>query len=358
MVVQLVGNLGDTSDEPHGPREVAAAELLDDRIALTLPPFKASKQFRYSLFVETWHVCSRTVKIASLVPSATESLFALGLGSCVVGVTHECDYPPEAQALPQLTRSVLPPGLPPHEVDQRVAATLEHGQPIYELDAALLAALQPDLIVTQEVCTVCAVSYDDVLAVAARLESRPRVLALDPSTLGEAFADIRRLAEACGVEERADELLEALGRRVEAVERAAAEASDKPRVVALEWLDPPWIAGHWVPQMIALAGGEDVLGMPGEPSRRASWEEVRAARPDVVVVMPCGYRVEEAGSEALRLRDRLEALAARVFAVDASAYFSRPGPRLAEGIELIGHLLHPHLIASPGRGRAVELDLG
>ncbi|WDT93261.1 cobalamin-binding protein [Thermoleophilum album] len=297
------------------------------------------------------------MKIVSLVPSATEALFALGLGAQVVGVTHECDYPPEAEALPKLTRSVLPPGLPAREIDRRVQETLGGGQAIYELDAALLAALQPDLIVTQEVCTVCAVSYNDVLAVAARVESRPRVLALDPATLGEALADIERLAEACGVPERGKELADELGRRIERVERATAGVGRRPRVVALEWLDPPWIAGHWVPQMIALAGGEDVLGMPGEPSRRATWEEIALAAPEVVVVMPCGYRVEQAGSEALRMHDALAPLGARVVAVDASAYFSRPGPRLADGIELLGHMLHRELVASPGRGRAVEVDL-
>jgi iron complex transport system substrate-binding protein len=296
------------------------------------------------------------VRIASLVPSATELLFALGLGDRVAAVTHECDYPPGVEQLPHLTRSVIPDGLEPAEVDAAVRERTSRGEALYELDAEKLAELDVDLIVTQAVCEVCAVSFDDVRAVAERLPTQPDVISLDPSTLGEVLADIPRLAEAAGVPEAGERLAEELGERLEAVERAA-EGARRPRVAALEWLDPVFIGGHWVPQMIELAGGEDVLGLPGEKSRTAEWSEVEAAAPEVVVSMPCGYYAEQAAAETMRWRRHLDLLGARVFAVDAAAYFSRPGPRLVEGVELLGHLLHPDLVPAPPTRRSIELDL-
>jgi iron complex transport system substrate-binding protein len=296
------------------------------------------------------------VRIASLVPSATELLFALGLGDRVAAVTHECDYPPGVEQLPHLTRSVIPDGLEPAEVDAAVRERTSRGEALYELDAEKLAELDVDLIVTQAVCEVCAVSFDDVRAVAERLPTQPDVISLDPSTLGEVLADIPRLAEAAGVPEAGERLAEELGERLEAVERAV-EGARRPRVAALEWLDPVFIGGHWVPQMIELAGGEDVLGLPGEKSRTAEWSEVEAAAPEVVVSMPCGYYAEQAAAETMRWRRHLDLLGARVFAVDAAAYFSRPGPRLVEGVELLGHLLHPDLVPAPPTRRSIELDL-
>lgn len=279
------------------------------------------------------------MRIASLVPSATESLFALGLGDDVVGVTHECDYPQAARDLPHLTRSVIPEGLSTAAIDQAVRERTERGEALYELDASLLHELDPDLIVTQALCAVCAVSVDDVRAVAEELPSNPQVISLDPTTLGEVLADVRRLGELAGVEDDAEALLEEAADRLDAV-RARVENARRPRVAALEWLDPVFVGGHWVPQMIELAGGEDVLGMPGERSRTASWDEVAAAEPEVVVAMPCGC--DEAGSraEAAAHRERLDALGARVHCVDAAAYFSRPGPRLVDGVELLADLLH------------------
>jgi iron complex transport system substrate-binding protein len=297
------------------------------------------------------------MRIASLVPSATELLFALELGDNVVAVTHECDYPPGVEQLPHLTRSVIPDGLPPAEVDAAVRERTGRGEALYELDEATLRELDIDLIVTQAVCEVCAVSFDDVRAVAERLPTQPRVISLDPSTLGEVLADVPRLAEASGAEAAGDRLAEEAGARIEAVERAV-DGAPRPRVAALEWLEPVFIGGHWVPQMIELAGGEDVLGLPGEKSRTAEWAEVEAAAPEVVLVMPCGYYSEQAAAEAVRYRKHLELLGARVVAVDAAAYFSRPGPRLVEGIELLGHLLHPDLVAAPPTRRSIEVDLG
>jgi iron complex transport system substrate-binding protein len=296
------------------------------------------------------------MRIASLVPSATEMLFALGLGDRVVAVTHECDYPPGAEHLPHLTRSVIPEGLSAAEIDAAVRERTGRGEALYELDEEKLRELGVDLIVTQAVCEVCAVSFDDVRAAAERLPTRPRVISLDPATLGEVLADVARLAEVAEAAEAGAHLTDEAGARIEAVERAV-EGAPRPRVAALEWLDPVYVGGHWVPQMIELAGGEDVLGLPGEKSRTVEWADVEAAAPDVVVSMPCGYYAEQAAAEAVRHRERLGALDARVVAVDAAAYFSRPGPRLVEGVELLGHLLHPELVPVPPSRRSIEVDL-
>jgi iron complex transport system substrate-binding protein len=294
--------------------------------------------------------------VASLVPSATEMLFALGLGDSVAGVTHECDYPAGAEALPHLTRSVIPEGLPAAEIDRAVRERTARGESLYELDENVLEELGVDLIVTQAVCEVCAVSFEDVRAVAERLPTRPRVISLDPSTIGEVLADVPRLADAAGAPEAGARLAEEAAERIEAVELAVA-AAGRPRVAALEWLDPVYVGGHWVPQMVELAGGLDVLGFAGEKSRTIEWDEVTSAEPDVVVSMPCGLYAEEAAAETMRHRERLAGLGARVIAVDAAAYFSRPGPRLVDGVELLGHLLHPELVPAPESRRSIELDL-
>ena len=281
------------------------------------------------------------MRIVSLVPSATEMLVALGVGDEVLAVTHECDYPPEALELPRVTRDVIGPGLPPDEIDRAVRELTEQGRAIYELDEQALRRLQPDLIVTQALCAVCAVSYDDVRAVAERLDSRPQVLALDPHTVGEVLGDVRTLAQATGAKDAGVELVQDAARRIDRV-RLAVRAAEPVAVAALEWLDPVFVAGHWTPQLIEYAGGVDVLGLAGEHSETRSWDEVRAAAPEVVVVMPCGYDAERALEEAEDFADELESLGARrVVAVDAAAHFSRPGPRLIEGLEVLAHILHP-----------------
>jgi iron complex transport system substrate-binding protein len=290
----------------------------------------------------------RPMRIASLVPSATEMLFALGLGDRVVAVTHECDYPPAVRSLPDLTRSVLPAGLSAADVDRQVKARVAEGRPLYELDETLLAELAPDLIVTQALCEVCAVSFDDVVVVAARLPSKPRVIQQDPSTLNEVLDDVVGLAESAGIPEEGHELRGELEGRI-AIVRSAVAGTVAPRVVALEWLDPPFVAGHWVPEMISIAGGDDVAGPPGLKSPEVSWGELSGLIPDVVVAMPCGSYVDGARSQVLEHWFRLEDLNARqVFAVDAASTFSRPGPRLVDGVELLGHLLHPDLVPAPG----------
>jgi len=294
------------------------------------------------------------MRIASLVPSSTELLFALGLGDNVVAVTHECDYPQQAADRPHLTRSVIPQGLSAAAIDKAVRERTNAGRALYELDESRLAELEVDLIVTQAVCEVCAVSFDDVVAAAGRLPTRPQVISLDPSTLTDVLADIPRLAQAACAAKSGATLLAESERRIAAIQAAVAEAP-RPRIAAIEWLDPLFLGGHWVPTMIELAGGVDVLGVAGAKSRTADWSEIEQARPEIVVSMPCGYGTERAAEETLTERDRLAALNTRVVAVDASSYFSRPGPRLVDGIELLSHILHPELVAAPPAGRWTEV---
>jgi iron complex transport system substrate-binding protein len=297
------------------------------------------------------------VRIVSLVPHATELLFALGLHGEVIAVTHECDYPPAAQELPRVTRDVLPPGLGAAEIDAAVRERTARGEAIYALDEDALRSLAPDLIVTQALCPVCAVSYDDVARLAQDMPSCPRVIALDPHTLGEALGDIRTLALAT---DRRDRGVELVARAAGRIERVRLAVRNRPRraVAALEWLDPVFVAGHWTPQLIELAGGEDRLGLPGEASQTVSWEELAAAAPEVVVAMPCGYDAPRAHAEARAHGDRLASLGARrVVAVDASAYFSRPGPRLIDGLELLAHILHPGRVPQ-APSEALEVELG
>jgi iron complex transport system substrate-binding protein len=283
-------------------------------------------------------------------------LFALGLGSDLIAVTHECDYPPAASELPRVTRDVLPQGLSSAQIDAAVKERTLAGESIYELDVEMLHELGPDLIVTQALCAVCAVSYDDVRQIAEELDSQPMVISLDPHTVGEVLSDARTLAQATGTKDTAVELVRDASARIDRV-RLAVRGAKRPRVAALEWLDPPFVAGHWTPQLIQYAGGEDVLGRPGEHSEERSWEEVRATQPDVVVVMPCGFDAELAYREAEMHRDELAAVGAgEVVAVDAAAYFSRPGPRVVDGLELLAHILHPELVPQ-APGEALALDL-
>jgi iron complex transport system substrate-binding protein len=290
------------------------------------------------------------VRIVSLVPHATELLFALGLGPEVVAVTHECDFPLEALERPRITRDVLPSGLGAAEIDAAVRERTLEGRAIYELDREALAAVEPDLIVTQALCPVCAVSYEEVAEIAKTLPSAPRVIALDPRTLGESLGDVRTIAEATGRRDAGVELIGTAAARIDRV-RLSVRSQPRPRVAAVEWLDPVYIAGHWTPQLIEMAGGEDVLGLPGEPSQVVSWEELAASRPEVLVVMPCGYDERRAHAEALAYAGELEAVnALRTVAVNASAYFSRPGPRLIDGLELLAHVLHPRQLTTPPPG--------
>jgi iron complex transport system substrate-binding protein len=289
------------------------------------------------------------MRIVSLVPSATETLFALGLGDDVAAVTHECDYPAAVLNLPKVTRDVIGPGLAPGEIDRAVKELTAQGRSIYELDEPRLRELRPDLIVTQALCSVCAVSVDDVRAIAERMDPPPQVVSLDPHTLGEVLGDVRTLAQATDSKDAGVDLVQQAAARIDRV-RIATAGVDRVRVAALEWLDPVFVGGHWVPQLIEHAGGEDLLGLPGEPSEERTWEEVRAVQPDVVVVMPCGYDVDRAHAEARRYASELRELDARVVIADAAAWFSRPGPRLVDGLEWLAHVLHPDRMPEPPGG--------
>jgi iron complex transport system substrate-binding protein len=296
------------------------------------------------------------MRIVSLVPHATELLFALGLGDDVVAVTHECDFPSGVAALPRITRDVLPPGLSTAQIDAAVRERTGRGEAIYALDERRLRELEPDLIVTQELCPVCAVSINDVRKVADTIPSRPKIVSLDPKTLGETMGDIRTIAQATGAREAALALVARQRSRIDQVRTAVKDADPVP-VAALEWLDPVFVAGHWTPQLIELAGGIDVLGFAGERSEQSTWKAVAGARPRVVVCMPCGYDAPRALQEAEAHREQLASVGAeRVVAVDAAAYFSRPGPRLVDGLELLANVLHPDLVPE-APGEALEVPI-
>jgi iron complex transport system substrate-binding protein len=289
------------------------------------------------------------MRVCSLLPSATEILFAIGMGDSVAGVTHECDFPPEAAKRPALIRPRVDPKAAPAEIDRQVMELVGRGESIYSVDAELLASLRPDLIVTQDLCHVCAASPDDLATALTRLPKAPRVLSLTPRVLRDVWDDIRRVGEATQRRREAQALAITLEQRLAAIAAKASRAAARPRVLCLEWLDPYYMGGHWVPEMVALAGGEDVLGRVGEPSFRVSAEEIAPTKPDVIVVMPCGYGVERVAAEFRMFhipecwREFPAVRERRIYGVDANSYFSRPGPRLADGVALLAHLLHPDL---------------
>ena len=299
------------------------------------------------------------MQICSLLPSATEILFALGLGDSVVGVTHECDFPPEAAKKPALIRPRVDPQASPAEIDRQVAELVSRGESIYSVDADLLASLNPDLIVTQNLCHVCAASPDDLATALTRFSRRPKILSLTPHSLAEVWENIRRIGEATGRRRDAQGLAITLEQKAAAIEMKVANAP-KPRVLCLEWMDPFYIAGHWVPEMVAKAGGQDVLGRTGEPSFRATAEQIAHTGAEIIIVMPCGYSSERAAKEFSfeRLPSSWDSLPAirnrRVFAVDANSYFSRPGPRLSDGIELLAHFFHPQIVPLNAPGQACQ----
>jgi iron complex transport system substrate-binding protein len=285
------------------------------------------------------------MRVISLVPNGTEILFAVGAGDLVVGVSHECDFPAEARTRPILTGSALTPGMSAAEVDQAVSAQVGSGLSLYTLDEARIAELAPDLIVTQELCPVCAVSTEQVDGAVRPLPRCPDLLSLDPRSLADVLADIRQVGTVTGHAEEAEALLRSLEERLAAV-RARVADRPRPKVVALEWLDPFFAGGHWVPEMIEIAGGVDAIAKPGDHSRRLTWDDVQAADPDLLVVMPCGF--DEAGARAQigLIEDRPEwrglraVREGRVYPVDANGCFSRPGPRLVDGIERLAALFH------------------
>lgn len=281
------------------------------------------------------------MRIVSLLPSTTEILFTIGAGDDVVGVTFECDFPAEARTRTIVSTSAMPEGLSPAQIDAFVAAAMQRGDDLYHLDEGALAGLEADLVVTQDLCAVCAVDVSVVDDALAHLGCDAEVLTIDPHTLDEVFASIEELGRATGNDETAAALVTEQRRRLDVI-AARISGRPRPRVMFLEWTDPPFAPGHWIPEMVTLAGGEPVLGRPGEKSRRVGWDEVHAARPDVIVVAPCGFDRE--GSRALA--DDLVAagrlpIGVPVHAVDANASWARPGTRLVDGIEELAALLHP-----------------
>lgn len=277
------------------------------------------------------------MRIVSLLPSTTEILFAIGAGDDVVGVTFECDTPPEALERTIISSSAMPQGLSPREIDDYVAAALARGEDLYHLDADALRSLDADLVVTQDLCAVCAVDVSVVDDALAYLGCTAQVLTIDPHTMSEVLDSIRTLGAATGHDDEAIVLVADLRARLGEVSRAVAGRAT-PRVLVLEWTDPPFAPGHWIPEMVALAGGESALGVAGERSERVDWAAVRACRPDVIVVAPCGYGVTDSARLGQEILDHLPDVP--VWAVDANASFARPGPRLVDGVEALAGLVY------------------
>jgi iron complex transport system substrate-binding protein len=286
------------------------------------------------------------MRVASLLPSATELLFAIGAGPEVVGVTHECDWPPEAQGLPVLTRSLIDhTGSSPGEIDRHVRAAVHEGSGIYALDAELLASLKPDLIVTQELCEVCAVSYRQVETAVRELPGEVPILSLEPEGLDGIMETAEVLGRATGHEEGAARLVASMRHRIAAVQALPPVAGGRPAVACLEWTDPLMAGGHWVPEMVRLAGGDDVLGAEGQRSAEVAWDDVVEAAPDAMVLMPCGFGLSRslqcAGEVTSRpgFDDLPCGRGGRVAAVDGSSYFNRPGPRIVTGLDILAAIL-------------------
>ncbi len=305
----------------------------------------------------------KELRIVSLLPSATEIVCMLGLEDQVVGVTHECDYPPCVQRLPKVTRTLIPPDASSARIDDLVRERLRTNRALYTLDMSVLEGLRPDLIVTQALCDVCAVAEEEVRAAACMLPGHPRVINLEPMTLSDVLASIRQVAAATGAGRQADAVVESLKARVEAVAARSAGLTRRPRVAVLEWLDPPFSCGHWSPELVRLAGAMQGLGRDGQPSRTLRWEEVVAWQPEVVFIACCGSSVERTLRDVPLLRSvpgwrELPAVrSGRVYVVDGSHYFSRPGPRLVDSLEILAHALHPEVHPLPaGLPAALHLE--
>jgi iron complex transport system substrate-binding protein len=287
------------------------------------------------------------MRIASLLPSSTEIVCALGFQEALVARSHECDYPPAVRGLPAVTAPKFNPDGRSYEINERVKAILQEATSVYRIDADQLKALKPDVLVTQAQCEVCAVSLAEVERVACEwLEIPAQIIALEPNTLADVFADMQRVADALGVPERGQRLVETLQARMSAI-AARAAALPKPSVATIEWIDPLMAAGNWMPELVTMAGGHNLLGRAGEHSPWLTWDELAAADPDVIVILPCGYDIATTERElpALiqhpRWRTLRAAQAGRVYLTDGNQYFNRPGPRLVESVEILAEILHP-----------------
>jgi iron complex transport system substrate-binding protein len=299
------------------------------------------------------------MRIVSLLPSATEILFALGLDREIVGVSHECDFPPRARAKPVVIHSRMPHDASPAEIDRLVSEYVHRGESLYAVDAEVLEALAPDLIVTQDLCHVCAASPDDLATALARFERRPEVLCLNPQDLGDVWRDILWVGGESCRGPQGEALVEQIGARLGALERQLPPSADRPRVAFLEWLQPFYVGGHWVPEMIHMAGGVDVLGKVRTPSFRVHLQDIVEAEADILLIAPCGYSAQHARDEYLSIDipEQWKAMPAvrngRVYALEANSYFSRPGPRLVTGVEALAKLFHPAVEVSREAENAV-----
>ncbi|HTQ59087.1 MAG TPA: cobalamin-binding protein [Candidatus Solibacter sp.] len=293
------------------------------------------------------------MRVVSLLPSATEILFALGFDKEVVGVSHECDFPPQARTKRVVIHSRLPHDADPAEIDRLVREYVSRGESLYSVDAEALEELAPDLIITQDLCQVCAASPDDLAATLSRFPDPPEVLCLNPQDLGDVWRDILWVGEATCRGHEAEDVLKKIGTCLGELERQIESVEHRPRVAILEWLQPFYVAGHWVPEMIGVAGGKDVLGKKRTASFRVSAEEIIEAAPEILLIAQCGYSAKQARDEylAMSFLEEWSAIPAvrndRVYALDASGYFSRPGPRLITGIEALAKILHTEVAVSP-----------
>lgn len=288
------------------------------------------------------------MRVVSLVPAATEMVWALGAADLLVAVTHDDDYPSAVRSLPRVTRSTIPAHATARQIDTLVREAGARGESTFHLDERALRDARPDAILGQTLCAVCAVTLDRV---PASLERAPEIVPLDASSLEGMLVDLRRVGAAIGREREAERAIADLRGRLRAVADRV-QSLAPPRVACLEWLDPPFNAGHWVPEQVRIAGGKDVLGEPGERSREIAWSDVRAARPQIVIAMPCGWDADRAAREAEAMASAGDA---RVIGVDGAAYFSRPGPRLVDGVELLGSILHPGRVAPPEGALAIAV---
>jgi iron complex transport system substrate-binding protein len=294
------------------------------------------------------------MRICSLLPGATEIACALGLADEIVGVSHECDFPPAARSKTVMVRSRIDPTMiASGEIDRQVGELLRSQQSLYALDEKLFRDSEPDIILTQGLCDVCALDYNDVVQAARSLAREPSIVSLNPHCLGDILNDVMQIGEATHRSRQAESLVQELKARIQAVRDRTARSASRPRVACLEWFDPIYIAGHWVPEMVQIAGGNDILGTAGEPSAKVEWEAVIASLPEILILMPCGFDLDRSMQESSLLKNRrgwqtLPAVkGGRVFAVNGAEYFSRPGPRLVDGLEILSQLFHPELSPAP-----------
>ena len=304
-----------------------------------------------------------TPRIVSLLPSATEIVCALGLEDALVGITHECDYPPTVASRPRLTASrISHETMTSAEIDHAVRSQLDGHGSIYELDEERMRSLRPTLILTQELCDVCAVSYKTVERAARMFETDVRVVSLEPNTIEDIFANIRTVGELTGREKKADEVVRQLSARLTLVSAALENVSERPRTLMLEWLEPPFAPGHWVPEQVRIAGGDHAFGRAGQPSITTNAADIRDYAPEVIVLIPCGYYKEDILRQLpqSRLPEGWAQLPAvrngEVWAVDATSYFSRPGPRVVDGVEILARILHTEVFGAPSEQQAVRVS--